>query len=90
MPSTPRTASVSMLRSPNTSQLKKLAEETPEANLNLGILHAAMKNTDKARSAYRKALEIEPRFVPAIVNLADLYRELGQDEEGAKVLQQGI
>ena len=69
---------------------QKLAEETPEANLNLGILHAAMKNTDKARSAYRKALEIEPRFVPAIVNLADLYRELGQDEEGAKVLQQGI
>ncbi|MEE9149080.1 MAG: tetratricopeptide repeat protein, partial [Candidatus Tectomicrobia bacterium] len=69
---------------------QKLAEETPEANLNLGDLHASMNNTGKAESAYRKALEIELRFVPAIVNLADLYRELGQDDEGAKVLQQGI
>ena len=69
---------------------QELARETPEANLNLGILHAAMQNTDQAESAYRKALEIEPQFVPAIINLVDLYRETGRDEVGATFLRQGI
>jgi tetratricopeptide (TPR) repeat protein len=59
-----------------------------EANLNLGWVRAARGDAQEAERAYRRALEIEPGFVPALVNLADLYRALGRDAEGEALLRQ--
>ena len=62
--------------------------ERPEAQANLGNLYAALGKTGKAALAYRTAIEINPAFTPAYVNLADLYRSRGDEVEAEQVLRQ--
>jgi Flp pilus assembly protein TadD len=47
--------------------------DMPQAHLNLAILHARQGQTEEAERAYRKALSLDPYFVPAYANLAQLY-----------------
>jgi tetratricopeptide (TPR) repeat protein len=61
-----------------------------ESWLNLGVLDARLGNTAAAETAYRRAIETDPHFSPAYVNLADLYRALGRDPEGERILRQGL
>ncbi|HEU4366308.1 MAG TPA: tetratricopeptide repeat protein [Candidatus Krumholzibacteria bacterium] len=60
------------------------------AHLNLGNLRAALGDRAAAAREYRTAIELESRFVPAYVNLADLYRAENRDSDGLAVLQQGV
>ena len=60
--------------------------ERPEAQLNLGNYYAARGDAGKAETAYEKAIRLEDIFMPAYVNLADLYRMQGKDSEAYKVL----
>jgi tetratricopeptide (TPR) repeat protein len=60
--------------------------ERPEAQLNLGNYYAAKGELDKAVTAYKKAIELEDVFVPAYVNLADLYRTQQKEADAYKVL----
>ena len=62
----------------------------PAAHLNLGLLAIAVNDVQKAEEEYRTALRLEPTFVPGYINLVDLYRQLGQDADGEKLLQEGI
>jgi tetratricopeptide (TPR) repeat protein len=62
----------------------------PEAQVNLGNLYAAQGEATDAERAFRRALALEPGWVPAYVNLADLYRALGRDEEGEALLRDGL
>lgn len=64
--------------------------DRPESNLNIGLLAASAGEPEVAEGAYRQALELDPRFVPAYVNLADLYREQGRDAEAAVELRAGL
>ena len=65
--------------------------ERPEAQTNLGNFYAARGEGDKATAAYREAMALEPRFVPARINLADFYSRISRDEAQAEaVLRQGI
>jgi tetratricopeptide (TPR) repeat protein len=64
--------------------------ERPEAHLNIGVLETATGKAALAQRAYRTALRLDPAFAPAYVNLADLYRSLGGDAEGEKLLLKGI
>lgn len=64
--------------------------ERPESHLNLGVMAINQGRARKAEAAYRQALRLDPEFVPATVNLADLYRQLGQEQEGQQVLLDGI
>jgi predicted CXXCH cytochrome family protein len=64
--------------------------DRPEAHLNLGLIKARHHQIDEAEAEYRTALRLDPRFVPAMANLADLYRELGKDREGAELLRAAI
>jgi tetratricopeptide (TPR) repeat protein len=43
-----------------------------------------------AERAYLRALEIEPHFVPALINLSDLYRAMGTDGESRELLQHAL
>jgi len=61
--------------------------ERPEAQANLGNLYAALGKTEKAALAYRTAIELNPAFTPAYVNLADLYRSRGDEVEAEQVLR---
>jgi len=62
----------------------------PDAHSNLAIVRAESGDLAGAEQAYRDALALEPQWVPAIANLADLYRASGRDPEGGKVIEAGL
>lgn len=64
--------------------------DRPEAHINLGLFYAERRDPLKAEAAYRNAMHIAPGFVPAYVNLADLYRMYGRENEAEGVLDDGL
>jgi predicted CXXCH cytochrome family protein len=64
--------------------------ERPEAHLNLGLLDMRRRNLAEAETEYRTALRLDPAFVPAMVNIADLDRARGMDQQGAEMLRKAI
>jgi predicted CXXCH cytochrome family protein len=64
--------------------------DRPESHVNLALLYANQRQFAAAEGALREALDIDPGFAPAAVNLADLYRTTGRDPEGERVLRQLI
>ena len=64
--------------------------ERPEAHTNLGGLSAELGQLDTARSAYARALELDPTWIPAYVNLADVERIAGRDAQAEQVLRRGV
>jgi Flp pilus assembly protein TadD len=64
--------------------------ERPETHLNLGLSALRRGELPEAEKEYRTALRLAPTFVPALVNLADLDRARGRDDDGEKLLQQAM
>jgi predicted CXXCH cytochrome family protein len=64
--------------------------ERPETHLNLGLLDLRRREMSGAEGEYRTALRLDPNFVPALVNLADLDRARGKDDEGAELLRRAM
>ena len=63
-----------------------LNADTPEAHVNLAMLHTHEADHSAAEQALNQALVIEPKFVPALVNLAELYRQTGRDHASEPLL----
>jgi len=64
--------------------------DRPESRTALGNFLNAQGKTDEAQAAFSKALALDPEFVPAYVNSADLWRATGRDDQAAAVLEQGV
>ena len=64
--------------------------DRPEAHLSLGLFYLERRDPRQSETEYRAALSLDPDFVPAYVNLADLYRIYRRDDEGEAVLQAGL
>jgi predicted CXXCH cytochrome family protein len=64
--------------------------DMPEGQMNLGLYYANSGDPVAAEQAYRRALKLSPAFVPALLNLADLYRANGLDQQAQPLLQQAI
>jgi predicted CXXCH cytochrome family protein len=64
--------------------------ERPEAHLNLGLLNTRRREPAEAEAEYRTALRLDPGFVPALVNLADLDRARGMEEQSAELLRKAL
>ncbi len=64
--------------------------ERPESHVNLGIVNVKRGRLEEARRDYDAALRLAPWFLPAYVNLADLLRLQGRDDEGETVLRQAL
>ncbi len=64
--------------------------DRPEGRMSLGNLYVQRHDVGAAIAEYRKALEIDPTFAAAYVNLADLYRAGNMDSEAEKTLREGI
>jgi len=67
-----------------------LNADRPEARALLGRYHARTGDLAKAETDYRAALRLSPHFAPAAVNLADLYRQQGRDDDGMAVLREAL
>jgi len=68
-------------------QTQAFNADRPEAWSNLGSLEARLGNFDAAEKDYQRAIRTAPPFIPAFVNLADLYREMKRDSDGERVLR---
>ncbi len=69
---------------------ERAVAERPESHLNLGIAAAERGDAAGAEAEYRTALRLDPRFVPAYVNLADLDRSRDRPVDAAAVLAAGL
>ncbi|MCF7499978.1 tetratricopeptide repeat protein [Pseudoalteromonas sp. L1] len=84
----------------DTKRLKSALEEYKKNQLyqsergfshtNLGNLALSLQQPEKAKAHYLKAIQIEPIFVPAYVNLADLYRNQQNELAAKEILNQGL
>jgi len=63
------------------------AAERPSAHLNLGVAYTDLGRLGDAEQSYRTALRLEPGFAEAAVNLSDVLRLRGQDEEAETFLR---
>lgn len=64
--------------------------ERPEARLNLAHVHASAGRSAEAESELRAALRLEPAFVPAYANLAELARTSKGEREAEGWLRDGL
>ncbi len=58
--------------------------------MNLGNFYGEQQRFTEATASYMTALRLDPDYVPACVNLADLYRVQGQDDLGEPLLRRAI
>ncbi len=64
--------------------------DRPEAHINLGLINLRQKKYSVAIKNYQKALKIDPGFVAAYINLADLYRIQQLDEKALTMLNHAL
>jgi tetratricopeptide (TPR) repeat protein len=64
--------------------------DRPESHHNVGLIEIALGRYVQAEQAFRDALRVDPLFVPAAVNLADLLQATGRDAEGGAILEAAI
>lgn len=64
--------------------------ERPQSGVGLGLLALARGDVVSAEKQLQRALRLEPQYVPARVNLADLWRQGGRDGEAERLLKEGL
>ncbi len=64
--------------------------DRPEAHANLGVFYAVLGQHQHGEDELLKALAIDPDFVPASVNLADMYRAGGNESQAESVLRAAL
>src|SRR5207344_8173 len=64
--------------------------DRPEAVTNLGALYAERADATRAEAQFKLALALDPGYTPAVVNLADLYRALGREDDAEKVVRNAL
>jgi len=62
----------------------------PETQTNLAGAYLAFTKVAQAESALREALALQPNWVPALLNLADVYRFTGREAEAGKLLLEAL
>lgn len=69
---------------------QQLNADRPEARSALGRFYAQQGRAALAEAEYKAALRLSPQFAPAAINLADLYRQLGRENDGEAVLHSAL
>lgn len=65
-------------------------EELLASQLKLADIYSRMGDFSAAEKSYQKALALVPFYVPAMINLADLYRIQQRDDKAEKILQRAL
>lgn len=71
-------------------EVQAYAADRGFSHTNLGNLEQALGRSRNAEKHYRKAIEVEPIFIPAYVNLADIYRERRDEGQVRTILSQAL
>jgi len=71
-------------------QVQRSNADRPEARTALGGFYAQRGRAEAAEAEFRAALAMEPRHVPAYVNLADMRRSQGRDSDAEAILRDGL
>jgi predicted CXXCH cytochrome family protein len=64
--------------------------DRPEGRVNLGTFEGNRSDMAGSERDMRSAIRLDPFFIPAYVNLADMYRTRGRDTDGVDVLREGL
>jgi len=64
--------------------------DRPESWLNLASLDARLGHTEAAEAEFRRAITMQPQFVPAYMQLAELYRVTQREGQVDSVLRMGL
>jgi len=64
--------------------------ERPGAHLNLAVLAEAQGDIQQAEVEYRRAIELDSRFLPARFNLANFLNARGRNDAAEEVLQEVV
>jgi predicted CXXCH cytochrome family protein len=64
--------------------------DRPEAHMNLGLFYVERRDPVRSEAEYRAALALQADFIPAYVNLADLYRGYKREADAEGVLAEGL
>jgi len=67
-----------------------LNADRPEARTALGGFYAQRGHLTEAETEFKMAMSKNPKFSPAAINLADLYRLQGRDPEAIELLRKAI
>jgi Flp pilus assembly protein TadD len=67
-----------------------ISAERPESHMNLGLLYTQMGRMKDAEDELLTALRLDPNYVPAMVNLADLFRVQQRETEAQQFLEKAI
>ncbi len=88
------------LTAPQTAELNKafvelekvehFYDDRPDAWLRLALLELGRGKADAAAEALERALKLDARFTPALVNLADLRRSQGNEAEATSLLRRAV
>lgn len=60
-------------------------DQVEEVYSNLGVLYSELRQADKARQMYERALEVDATYVPALFNLAGLFEEAGERQRAIEI-----
>jgi len=71
-------------------ETEKLHSDRADAWLRIGLVELDRQHPDAADRALRTALRVDPRFAPAMVNLADLRRIEGDEGEAEALLRRAL
>jgi Tfp pilus assembly protein PilF len=71
-------------------EAQQLNADRGYAQVNLADLYLSMQEPERAEQTYRDAIDLEPGFLPAWVNLAELYRTHGREAEAESLLRRAL
>ena len=69
---------------------QSLSLDFPETQVNLANVHAAFGDVYAAEAALQEALTLQSSFIPALLNLAELYRVTQRDEEAGELVLRAV
>jgi predicted CXXCH cytochrome family protein len=64
--------------------------DRPESRSMLGSFYLRRGATAEAEAEFKAALRLSRQYTPAAINLADLYRQLGRENDGEQILRQAL
>ena len=71
-------------------EMLSLNGDSPITQLGIGRLAMNLGDLAGAERAYLTAHKIEPNYIPVLIQIAEFYRQQGQDENGAKYLAKAL